>query len=424
MKRGGYTAAAIVASRRGGWHSRRVRPFALLAGLLAALTGTPASAQPVLVPSPDAPPAVAAVAGEGILALAVSRDGSVAAASYPSEIRTSRDIHRIETRGLAVALALSSDARVLYAVERRRPKRGSPSAALTRWDLATGKRIAEIVVPPDSTSIALDPATGGVVLGAPGEIRTFVGERLASGNLYQLPGDHRAAVPLPGGPRLVVGDDDAIVLVDRSSPQTRDGLPVLERVPVAAPVASIAVSPDGTEALVRLADGAVLLATFEPLAVEDRGRADAIAWLGEPAPAIPDPAPTPLPVPPAPTPVAVPSPVPPPAPPPVLAPVPAPVPPPAPATPGSLGGLLGGAAAFRIVAVVALGPDNLLREAARARPDADGRWTIDGLAPGTYRIVLDAGGGRVASSDPPFRTVKIGADLPTGSADFDVREVY
>lgn len=72
-----------------------------------------------------------------------------------------------------------------------------------------------------------------------------------------------------------------------------------------------------------------------------------------------------------------------------------------------LAGRITGPAAARVVAVVAYGPDNILREAARVRPEADGRWALGGLEPGRYRIRLDAGGGRVLVSEPAFLVVDL-----------------
>jgi hypothetical protein len=58
--------------------------------------------------------------------------------------------------------------------------------------------------------------------------------------------------------------------------------------------------------------------------------------------------------------------------------------------------------------VVLLGPNNLLREAARVVPEPDGSWRASGLAPGRYRIQLDGGGGRVLVSEPSFAVVDVG----------------
>ena len=73
-------------------------------------------------------------------------------------------------------------------------------------------------------------------------------------------------------------------------------------------------------------------------------------------------------------------------------------------------GRITGSARGSVVAVVVFGPDNILREAARARPDENGHWFVKGLSAGTYRVLLDAGGGRVLETSPPFRTVVVGAE--------------
>ncbi len=73
--------------------------------------------------------------------------------------------------------------------------------------------------------------------------------------------------------------------------------------------------------------------------------------------------------------------------------------------------------------VVILGPNNLLREAARIQPDADGRWGVESLAPGRYRIVLNGGGEHVIESDPRFATVQVMQDEVMEAPAFHVRRV-
>ena len=65
-----------------------------------------------------------------------------------------------------------------------------------------------------------------------------------------------------------------------------------------------------------------------------------------------------------------------------------------------------------VEAVVLLGPDNILQEAARVQPDHDGTWSVNGLDPGRYRIQLDGGGDRVLVAEPRFLMVDIG-ETPT-----------
>jgi len=87
-------------------------------------------------------------------------------------------------------------------------------------------------------------------------------------------------------------------------------------------------------------------------------------------------------------------------------------PPPAPVAstpppPGSVLGRLDGPARDLVASIAAFGPDNILREAARAVPAPDGTWRIDGLPPGGYRIVADGTAGRVLICQPPYITVKV-----------------
>lgn len=89
-----------------------------------------------------------------------------------------------------------------------------------------------------------------------------------------------------------------------------------------------------------------------------------------------------------------------------------------PAARGGLAGRVVGPAADLAAAVLLLGPDSILREAARVPVAADGTWRAAGLAPGRYKVQVDGGGGRVLVCDPPFRMVEIVEGEPTPSISF------
>jgi hypothetical protein len=82
-------------------------------------------------------------------------------------------------------------------------------------------------------------------------------------------------------------------------------------------------------------------------------------------------------------------------------------------------GRISGPAADQVVHVVLFGPDNLLREAARVRPAADGRYRIPNLPPGRYSIQLSGGGNRVLLTEPRSRTVEVSVGA-SAEADFRV----
>jgi hypothetical protein len=65
-----------------------------------------------------------------------------------------------------------------------------------------------------------------------------------------------------------------------------------------------------------------------------------------------------------------------------------------------------GPAASLVASLTLLGPDSIVREAARVRPDASGAFAFEGVAPGRYRIVPD-GGRKALVSDPPFVTITV-----------------
>jgi len=272
-------------------------------------------------------------------------------------------------------------------------------------------------------------AANSLLVASRDEIRTISFPLLRSGPLFRIPGENYAVAAL-GQSRVLVGQSAELLLVDLSDPQDREGLPVRERIPIPSPVLALAVSTDGSRAVARLADDGVHPVRFEPLRLEspapgpapieappsappaDRAEAEELVS----PPADPDPV-APAPVVTANAPVTYDSPS--TRPPEQPSPLPADEPrldPPTPADESvanepaidltaQIRGRIDGPAAGAVVAVVLFGPDNLMHEAIRVRPDADGRYRVSGLAPGRYGVQLDGGGGRSLVTRPPTRTV-------------------
>ena len=89
-----------------------------------------------------------------------------------------------------------------------------------------------------------------------------------------------------------------------------------------------------------------------------------------------------------------------------------------------LSGRIAGPAAGEVVAVVLLGPDNILREAARLRPLPDGTWRAEGLSPGRYRVQLDGGGSRVLTTNPPFLIINLVEGQALEAPEFQVLRAF
>lgn len=455
----------------------------LLAGAAVSLVAS--AGEPVVLPSDPAPAALAAAGDlSNATAVALSPDEESAVAAFPAgkddeETRIVVVLAGAEpfdgfAKGRVVSLRLAG--RTALGVAERFDRKGRRSASLVAVEGGGDRRPREIVLPPTARGLDLLVTEETLFVAAEDEIRTFDAASLRSGFLYSVPGPNLAVAAIPGGTRLLLGRPDGLLLVDLADPQGRDGLPPRERVDTAAPVVEIAASPDGAEALARLEDGSILEIEFDPLRANPTGRTGtAILWPGKPAgrtehggrevvavsarPVVPEPPGTEIvserdpPIPPelagdSATPhggrevvaaedsnrtenqsfqqVA-----------PEAARPEIPSDPDPPEPPGSPGdsvepihnlaatvaavGRVVGPAAGEVLAVVLLGPDNLLREAARVAPRPDGTWVAEGLAPGSYRAVLDGGSGKVLVSSPPFVTFRVEGGKRVVVPDVEVR---
>jgi hypothetical protein len=370
-------------------------------------------------------------------ALAVGPDGRNAAASYPDPKKPDRSVVKlyasyrdeplvVEFSTIVRGLVFSPDGLEVYVASYRPAKRRLGEAHLSSLDVASGKSRSIMPIPPTTSSVDYWPAHDSLLLTTMNEIRTIRVAGMRSGPLYRIPGLNRAVASLAGSTAVLVGQDDDLLLIDLEDPPGEDAMPVRERVAVPAAVASLAALPDGSGALARLSDGRVYRVSFDPLAIEASGSALALAALRKqdqsttiamaplPAPP-PDPVPSPETVTAtapeenreaAASPPEAPS-V--PAPPPTL-PVESAVataPSWTPTDQPQLWGRLTGDAVDEVHEIILLGPNSIVREARRVRPQADGLWRADGLDPGRYQIQLSAGGSKVLVNEPRIAVVEV-----------------
>ena len=353
-------------------------------------------------------------------AVAVSADGRRAAVALPAgrgdrSPRTLLSLHSLDApepatikiSGLVRDLLFSDDDASIYALEHRPAKRLEGESYLLRIGLSDWKVEERLRLPPTARAIEPWRAGGSLLIPARDEIRTITLPSLRSGPLYRVPGQNLSLF-VSGGSRVLVGQDTGLVVVDLSDPQGREGMPVRERIATPAPVLSIDLDDGGIHAVAHLADGSdvsVNLVSRAPVESEPAVTREIPPAQERPVPTRPQvPAPASVPLVPA-------------------APAPAEVEPAVVSERGQaqVRGTIHDAAADLVIRVVFLGPDNLLREAARVQPGSDGRWEISGLSAGRYRVQLDAGGARALITEPPFRTLEIG-DAPGAvlGADFRV----
>lgn len=431
-------------------HSSAPGPFLVLLILLRVLPAPPVAATEVAVASPRPPEVLERDLPAGIEALAISPDGSRLVYARPSDskdgfsavvwIESSEpsgfnagdgDPTTITVPGRIRDLLFLEDNLTLLGLQYRSAKKREGDTFLFTWD--RGPKIKRIMrVPPSSNDLDRWPGGNAILLACRHEIRTFLPPDFRSGPLFSFPGDNFAVTSLGSSSYVMVGQAEGLFLLDLSVPSGRESMPVLTRWPVPAAVAALADYPNGNEVLVRLVDGRLFRASFDPPGLAQAGSADSIAGLAkaeegpvlrfaadaEPAGretgasvrGVPEPSvenrgdstaePVEIGVEPAV----------------VTAPEPAvAVHPPEITQPESpahqIEGRIVGALEL-VEAVVLLGPDNILREAARVQPGQDGMWSVDGLEPGRYRIQLDGGGDRVLVAKPRFLMVDVG-ETPT-----------
>jgi hypothetical protein len=422
----------------------------------------------------------------GLTTLTVSPDGLHAAAAvvvgeggrkgrvllYASE---AEEPVTVEVNGIVRDLLFEPDSRAVLGLLHRPAKRREGDTYLIRIELGAPKPRRLVHLPPSARGMDYWPMRGTLLVAVRNEIRTFTLPGLRSGPLYRVPGENLAVASLGQGSRILIGQNEAMLLVDLDDPPDENAMPVRERRAVSRAVTSLAAANDGTRVLARLEDGSVWSILTSPLRAEliDSGamlaaterHSASSATEAEPPSVEPEPEPGPVEPEPEPDPTVR-----------WAAPVPlggeiveeprpdeavgedapveeddveeapastSPDPTEAPqsghptpeadagvtaplvakgAEPQQVHGRIGGPAARMVAHVVLFGPDNILREAVRVSVAPDGHWQARDLAPGRYRIQLDGGGDRVLVTEPAFAIVEIPASGSVEAAAFRVLE--
>ena len=369
--------------------------FALLFGLASRVAAEP----PVLIPCNDPPAAVLALGVKSdIEAFGIAPEASVAVVvmAHPGEgsgfvlrfAKAGEGPKDVKLAGRVLGLSVAPDGKSAYAIVRVTNRKGAVrSVELVRVDLETARTSSGPTIPATARGLALEAGGLTLLVASHDEIRSFQLPGLASGPLYRVLGNNVGVAPIAGSSSVILAQSSRVVLVDLAGPQGRDGLVLSQEVPVPAPLRGMLASAGGAG----------------PIALSDGG----LAWCVQAsAPPLPPPIQEP-PAEPEPAPAVA---EPPPEPPVAAAPETPPIVPAAtetPAEPGTVSGAVAGPALPEVAAIVLLGPDNVLREAARAIPDEKGRYVASALPPGAYRIVAAGKGGRVLICEPSFITVRV-----------------
>ena len=387
---------------------------ACLVGLASRAVADP----PLLVPCDELPARVAALAaGATVQAYAVDPTATAAITAIASPGDAQRSVLRfargdesprdVKLAGRAAGLAVMPDGKAAYVIVRTADRKGSVRAVdLVRLDLETARLSPGASLPATAVGLAVGRGGSSLLVAAKDEIRTFQLPGLASGPLYRALGANVGIALVGDSSVIYLAQPSRIVLADLAASQDRDGLALSQEAAAPAPLSGMLASAGESG----------------PIALSKDGR----AWCVR-AGSLPSQPTAPPPPPPAEPPPVEASPEEPPsaevvpvAPPPAqeVASPPVVVPPaveaPA-ATPpsdesGTVFGVVTGPTVADVAAIVLLGPDNVLHEAARVIPDELGRFRASSLVPGAYRIVAAGKGGRVLICDPPFITIRVGSN--------------
>jgi len=416
----------------------------------------------------------------GVTAVAFAPDGNQAVLASPDPKKENRTLLRLYTvgqpepaqinlPGVVRSLLYERDGQDVFAILFRPAKKRLGDAELLHISVPEMKSKGIMRLPPTSAALDYWAAQDSLLIPARNEIRTIRVEGLRSGPLYRIPGYNLAIASLAASDVVLIGREDGLMLIDLGDPPGEEAMPVRESVATPGPVVGLAATAEGTAALARLPDGRMYEVSLQPLSVSEAGSGAAVASLTKGTSREPiELAPLPVPEPPAesveiaepplgaaaatvaagetdtaeppapePSASAVDEEPPPPVapidePPPVEPEPPAETPPPpeTEAPPSAepdwsesdapqLWGRLTGPASAEVDEIVLLGPNSILREAARVRPQ-DGIWKAEGLDPGRYQVQLAAGGNKVLISEPRVALVEVADTGSIEAATFNV----
>ena len=346
-----------------------------------------AAEPPVLVSCDEPPPSVAALgAKSGIEAFAVAPEASVSVIAMASSGSGTGSVLRfaraggaptdVKLNGQVLGLSVAPDGTFAYAVVRVTGRKGTVRGVeLVRVDLDNARASSGTTLPITARGLAIGSNGSMLLVASRDEIRSFQLPSLASGPLYRALGENVGVAPVPDSSFVLLAQPSRLVLADLAAPQGRDGLVLSHEVKAPAPLRGMLASAGDRG----------------PIAISDAG----LAWCVQTS------APPPLPLPPAPVVPESPA-------EPSVEDVPAVEAPAArPVEPGTVFGVVNGPGLGEVAGIIFLGPDNVLREAARVIPDSDGRFASPTLPPGAYRIVAAGKGGRVLICEPSFITIRV-----------------
>ena len=212
-----------------------------------------------------------------VQAVAVSPDGRRAAVALPTKggDRTVLRLHSLDAvepttikiPGLVRHLLFGDDDSSIYALEHRPAKRHEGEAFLIRIGLHSLEIEARLRLPPTARWIEPWRERQSLLIPARNEIRTITLPELRSGSLFRVLGENLCLRAI-GGTRVLVGQDAALLRVDLSDAQGREGMPVRERIAMPAPVVFIDLEQTGRHAIAGLADGTDVSVSLDPLPPE------------------------------------------------------------------------------------------------------------------------------------------------------------
>jgi hypothetical protein len=255
-------------------------------------SGFPCAAARIEVASGERPAILDQVDDESeLLAAAIDPEGERAAFAFatPDGTRarvvffpsTRTELPSVELPGTVRDILFAPDGSGVWFIHFKPARKRLGDARLMWLGLEDPRAKSLLRLAPTAAAIDLWTAGEALLVAARDEVSTIRLEGYRSGRLFRLVGENLSLTALASSDLLLVGQTDALVLMDLGDRPGETEMPRRAELSVDSPVVELASTPDGRAALARLRDDRLLRVTPWPLAAEPDGTALAVLSIGK-----------------------------------------------------------------------------------------------------------------------------------------------